>query len=218
MTLWSKLNQKDGQNSRSNEEKKKKLKHKPKPKDIYQDCGRKGHWSGMPECPKHKDKKGEKNRNSANYTVDNLHPGSKMDLGEREVEWMLMVRENIGRKELLLDCGATAYMFNEQHYFASYTPAQTTRQYIIVGGHNQVPIAGQESVRFQAKLPAGILTVVLHNVIHVPGLGANLVSLGALYRKRTSVQSIKMDLVIETDSEELFYTMLARENGTLYHI
>jgi len=27
-----------------------------------------------------------------------------------------------------------------------------------------------------------------------------------------------MDLVIETDSEELFYTMLARGNSTLYHI
>jgi len=42
-------------------------------------------------------------------------------------------------------------------------------------------------VRFQAKLPAGILTVVLYNVIHVPGLEANLVSLGDLHREGASV-------------------------------
>ena len=38
-----------------------------------------------------------------------------------------------------------------------------------------------------AKLPAGILTIVLHNVIYVPSLKVNLVSLGALYREDVSI-------------------------------
>jgi len=80
---------------------------------IRQDCGGKGHWSGMPECPKCKNKKGEKSGNSANYTVDYLHLGGKKNLGERKVGWMFMVREDIGGKELLLDCGATAHMFDK---------------------------------------------------------------------------------------------------------
>ena len=113
LALWSKLNQKGSQNSRSHERKKKKLKCKLKPEDICQDCGRKGHWSRIPECPKHKDKKGKKNGNLANYTVDDLHPRSKKDLGKREVGQILMVREDIRGKELLLDYGAIAYIFDE---------------------------------------------------------------------------------------------------------
>jgi len=49
----------------------------------------------------------------ANYTVDDLHPRSKKDLGKREVGQILMVREDIRGKELLLDYGAIAYIFDE---------------------------------------------------------------------------------------------------------
>jgi len=67
----------------------------------------------MPECPKHKDKRGKKNGNLVNYTVDDLYPGSKKNLGKREVGQILMVREDIRGKELLLDYGAIAYIFDE---------------------------------------------------------------------------------------------------------
>jgi len=42
-------------------------------------------------------------------------------------------------------------------------------------------------VRFWAKLLARILTAVLYNIIHVSGLGPNLVSLGALHKEKASV-------------------------------
>jgi len=87
----------------------------------------------MPEYPKCKDKKGGKGRNSMNYTVDDLCLGGRKDLDKREVGQMLIVREDIEKKELLLDCSVTAHMFDEQYYFASYIPAQTTGQYITVG-------------------------------------------------------------------------------------
>jgi len=54
-------------------------------------------------------------------------------------------------------------------------------------------------------------TVVLYNVIHVSGLRANLVSLGALHKEEASVWSIKMGLVIDLGSEKLFHAILARE-------
>jgi len=73
-------------------------------------------------------------------------------------------------------------------------------------------------VKFWAKLPAGILIVVLHNVIYVPGLRVNLVSLGALYREDVSIQSDRLGLVIEAGGKKLFHEMFAGWNGTLYHI
>jgi len=76
----------------------------------------------MPEYPKYKNKKRKKGGNSINYTIDKLYLGGKKNLGKREVRQILMVRENIRGKELLLNCSAIAYMFDEQHYFAFYTP------------------------------------------------------------------------------------------------
>jgi len=37
----------------------------------------------------------------------------RKDLDKRKVRRMLMVREDISGKELLLDCSATAYMFDK---------------------------------------------------------------------------------------------------------
>jgi len=76
----------------------------------------------MPEYSKYKNKKRKKGGNSTNYTINKLYLGGKKNLGKREVRQILMVRENIGGKELLLNCSAIAYMFDEQHYFAFYTP------------------------------------------------------------------------------------------------
>jgi len=73
-------------------------------------------------------------------------------------------------------------------------------------------------VKFQAKSPARILTVVLYNVIYVPGLRVNLVSLGALYREDVSIQIDRLGLVIEAGGKKLFHEMFAGWNGTLYHI
>ena len=121
---------------------------------------------------------------------------------------MLIASESTSRKKLL-DYGAMAHIFDEQHYFTSYTYVQTADQYITIGSHNCISIAGHISGKFQAKLLDGILTVVLHNVIHVPSLRANLVSLRVLHREGVSVQSARLGLVIEVKGEELFHAMLA---------
>jgi len=62
------------------------------------------------------------------------------------------------------------------------------------------------------------LSITLRNVLHIPHLGANLVSLGALHRKGASVQSFDKRLTIFKDGEELFRAFLTGLTGTLYHI
>ena len=131
---------------------------------------------------------------------------------------MLIARENTGEKELLLDCSTIAYMFDEQYYFTFYTPIQTVNKYITIDSHNHIPIVGHESVKFWTKLPARILTVIFQNVIYISGFGANLVSLGALYREDVNVWSAGLGLVIEVRDKELFYAMLAGWDSTLYQI
>jgi len=68
-------------------------------------------------------------------------------------------------------------MFSERERFISYTKTNDG-QLVTVGGLNHTPVVGHGSVSFQAKLPSGQITLVtLRNVLHVPSLGANLISL-----------------------------------------
>jgi len=83
--------------------------------------------------------------------------------------------------DILLDCGASAHMFCDQGHFHSYT-ANEGNETISVGDARDVPIAGTGSVEMQCRLPDEIRTVILHGVLHVPKLAANLVSLGTLQR------------------------------------
>ena len=73
-------------------------------------------------------------------------------------------------------------------------------------------------VFFSTKLPSGRLSITLRDVLHIPYLGTNLVSLGAFHRKRASVQSFDKGLAIFKDDEELFKASLTGSTGTLYHI
>jgi len=164
----------------------------------------------MPECLKCKDKRKQGGKSeSANFVINDLHLVEKKDLGKRKVGRMLIASEDTSGKKLLLDYDAMAHIFDEQHYFTSYIYVQTADQYITIGSHNHIFIAGHGSVKFQAKLLDGILTVVLHNIIHVPGLGANLVNLRVLHKEGVSVQSARLGLVIEVGGEKLFHAMLA---------
>jgi len=79
-------------------------------------------------------------------------------------------------------------------------------------------MAGRGSINFTALLPNGHLSIILHNVLHIPHLGANLVSLGALHRQGVSVRSLDNSLVLSKDSKELFQASLTNSAGALYYI
>lgn len=116
LVLLSKLGQNGDQASRDGSEKKKKSKQKLRLKleNVCQNCGGKKYQDEILECSKHKNKKEQDGKSeSANFTVNNLHLVERKDLDKRKIKRMLMMRENISRKELLLDCSATAYMFDK---------------------------------------------------------------------------------------------------------
>ena len=175
-------------------------------------CGKEGHWA--PEC---RSKSIRRNNSyhpesSANLAVEHIPL-----LGEREVGRMLMASSNpISSTGILLDCGATSHMFMCHKYFTNY--AKSSNEFVTVGGRNRVPVAGRGSIHFTALLPNGRLNIILHDVLHIPHLGANLVSLGVLHRQRVSVRSLDNSLVLSKDGEELFRASLTNSAGALYHI
>jgi len=119
--------------------------------------------------------------------------------------------------DILLDCGASAHMFCDQGHFHSYT-ANEGNETISVGDARDVPIAGTGSVEMQCRLPDEIRTVILHGVLHVPKLAANLVSLGTLQRAGAKHHSHKEGIIVTLGADELFRASFPTSTATLYYI
>ena len=117
---------------------------------------------------------------------------------------------------ILLDCGAIAHMFTNKQHFSMYV--NSINEFVTVGGHNCVPVAGQGSVCFSTILPNGHLNITLHEVLHIPHLGANLISLSALHHQGVSVKSSDDSLVLSQDGKELFRASFTGPTRTLYHV
>jgi len=118
--------------------------------------------------------------------------------------------------DILLDCAASCHMFMDRKYFISYH--ESTGEFVTVGGQNHVPVIGRGSIKFQAILPHGYINLTIHNVLHTPQLGANLVSLGILYCQGITVRSWDNGLVLVKDGEELFCAALTSLSSILYFV
>ena len=132
--------------------------------------------------------------------------------------WMAMNNTSLDLRDLFLDSGASSHMFSEQERFISYTEANDG-QLMTVGGLNHTPVVGHGSVSFRAKLPSGlIILVTLRNVLHVPFLGVNLVSLGVLQHEGASYSSQTDGVIVSLGGQELFHAVLKNPGGFLYLI
>ena len=77
-------------------------------------------------------------------------------------------------------------------------------------------MAGIGSVTLTMILPDGTSKLTLTNTLHIPTLGADLISLGVLHRKGALVQSWEKGLIISKDGEDLFTAVLDGSTGMLY--
>jgi len=99
-----------------------------------------------------------------------------------EVDKMLMAStDTISSADILLDCGATSHMFTSREHFVTYV--ESSNEFVTVGGHNKVPVAGRGSVLFSTKLSSSQLSITFQDILHISHLGTNLVSFGALHCK-----------------------------------
>ena len=115
---------------------------------------------------------------------------------------------------MAVDCGATTHMFTEKVYFESLK----SKELVTVGGHNRVPVVGWRSVRFQVLLDNAYREVILNEVLYIPQLGVNLVSLGLLQRSSSTVRSLNNGLAVVYMGEDLLHAVMDGEDGTLYFI
>ena len=92
---------------------------------------------------------------------------------------LIVLSDTISSIGILLDYGATFYMFVFGKYFTNYT--KSLNGFVTVGRHNQVLVIDHGCIHSTALFPNNCFSIILYDILHIPYLSANLVSLGALH-------------------------------------
>ncbi|KAJ3563959.1 hypothetical protein NP233_g8606 [Leucocoprinus birnbaumii] len=190
------------------EERKERAKKYTKPDDVCKKCGRKGHW----EIVCH----GEFTRNSetAHLAVDDLASTESREAGR---VYMATTHCYDDHSEILLDSTTSCHMFSNRDLFLSYENVKN--DHISTGGSHQIAVEGRGTAKIFTHIhPEFLLTVTLENVLHVPELNANLVSLGTLQCAGATIQGIGNGISISINNEETLLATLIGSTGTLYQI
>ena len=131
-------------------------------------CGKLGHFAS--QC-KHKAQKKEDNKNT---------PKANIAEGEDEIIAAVVVSEvNMvaGNKDWVVDSGATRHICGDKNSFFEYTPVKEGDEVIYLGDSHSTPVLGKGKILL--KLTSG-KTLSLSNVLHVPEIRYNLISVFVL--------------------------------------
>lgn len=90
-----------------------------------------------------------------------------------------MLTEKVGKTKWLIDSGATNHICSDLNLFQNRKPVVGANEYITVPNGRKIPIANIGSVRVNNSL-------VLHNVLHIPHIQFNLISVQRLCKDMNS--------------------------------
>lgn len=117
---------------------------------------------------------------------------------------------------LLLDSAASCHMIADRKFFNEYYDLEN--QHVSVGGLNQVPVRGIGTITFRTHLSNGVNDIKFDEVLHIPDLGANLISLGILQRAGAKIKGLDNGICLTWNGHDFLHATLIGSTGTLYQI
>ena len=145
-------------------------------------CGKPGHYA--PQC-----RKRVKARNNGNPPKANL-------VEEDDIIAVVVSQANMvtNSKNWVVDFGATKHICENRDAFTSYTPVKDEKNVVYLGDSHIAQVLGKG--KFMLKLTSG-KTLALSDVLHVPNIRANLISIALLGNVGVKV-SIEYDRIVMT--------------------
>ncbi len=83
----------------------------------------------------------------------------------------------------IIDSGCSSHMTFDRSAFASYT--ELTDKTVVVGTKQETKVAGRGYIDIKVSVDGKPFNVRLTNVLHVPGIGYQLLSVSKNYRQRS---------------------------------
>ena len=154
------------------------------------------------------DKMEQSNAAAASVNIEFAGHASALSVSNRS-QWL----KSQASTDWNTDTGATSLMTPHQHWFCSYSPHKTP---IRLADGTIIYSVRLGSVEFQPVI-GGIPghPVVFHDILHVPDLGSNLLSLFQLTRKGYKI-ILENDKVLFTNQGELHFTATVTANNVGY--
>ena len=167
-------------NSDENEKEKTKEKEKAfKPSSEIEcyNCGEKGHIKR--NCKKKKKTESNEQAKKAEETEE-----KKSDT-KHEHAWMAKVEEHVETKKWILDSGASQHMTNMKNWFESYTILKNP--IIIETASTTITAIGRGNIRMKTFIDGEVKEGVMYNVLHVPQIRDNLLSIASLQKRKFDI-------------------------------
>lgn len=111
--------------------------------------------------------------------------------------------------EWYLDSGATSHMCNNRRAFESLSDGPISE--ISTAGRNNITSRGVRIIRFNVKLYGKVKPIKLTNVLYVPELRSNLLSVPAMTDKKYEVKFAENKAFIISPNKSLVFTATKRD-------
>ena len=166
-------------------------------------CGKRGHYKNKCRQPRR------------NTGQSGPGPSRPRQSSTHVAELLLAYSKNTnpGQEKFLVDSGATHHMTNSKTWFTSFSRESEVRE-VRVGSNHRLLVAGQGDARMDVNVGERRVNLELKNVLLVPKIRKNLISVGQLTDAGYDVHIQKDELTIQKDEECI---PVPKENG-LYRL
>jgi hypothetical protein len=118
----------------------------------------------------------------------------------------------------IADSGASEHMTDSRSSFSQFTPIEADTWKVNGVGGAKLSVMGTGTVTIKNHLPNETREATLHNVLYVPGLGGDLLSIGAITDLDIEVKLTKHGVTFARDGHVLMTGVRDRNLKGLYYL
>jgi hypothetical protein len=114
----------------------------------------------------------------------------------------------------IVDSGASQHMTPHKHFFDTYEPISGRKMFM--GDNGMVEAVGKGSILVETRVKGCSRNIRMHDVLHVPDLHSNLVSVSKLISRSLKVQFNSLGCVVRASNGEML--AVASLESNLYQL
>src|SRR5450631_1333284 len=132
-------------------------------------------------------------------------------------DFAFVVRDGVSKTSAIrwiVDSGASQHMTPHKHFFDTYEPV--TGRKVFMGDNGMVEAVGKGSLLVETRVKGRVRSIRMHDVLHVPKMHSNLLSVSKLISKGLKVHFNSLGCVVRASNGEML--AVASLESNLYQL